>query len=97
MTGPLFHAHWSSGSNNTDNGQMRMWIVRPETTGGHRGSPLLTVVHLDTLFRLAHLMPVFNSTDPLPDDFEHSYTLDAFKSFYLNKYIDYHAFETLCS
>ncbi|KAL4256965.1 hypothetical protein AB1N83_009946 [Pleurotus pulmonarius] len=97
ITIPCALVEWFKQYGQRPDASTGMWIVRPETTGGHRESPLLTVVHLDTLFRLAHLMPVFNSTDPLPDDFEHSYTLDAFKSFYLNKYIDYHAFETLCS
>ena len=50
------------------------------------------LVHIDAIVRAAHLIGIAgDSTIPhglLPSD-----ALDVFKSFYINKFIDYHAFE----
>ncbi|KAF9487600.1 hypothetical protein BDN71DRAFT_1404502 [Pleurotus eryngii] len=70
-----------------------MWIVRPETSG-HHDTPVLSVIHLDSLLWLAHLLPIFASTS-LPYNFSHVDSLDAFRAFYINKYIDHHTFELL--
>ncbi|KAJ6603902.1 hypothetical protein B0H10DRAFT_1821877, partial [Mycena sp. CBHHK59/15] len=66
-----------------------MWIVEPEMKGRSR---LTTIVHLDTLLRGAHLIPVYGS-DYIPVGFRYTYSLDAFKSFHVNKYIDHHTNE----
>ncbi|KAJ6548944.1 hypothetical protein B0H19DRAFT_1300082 [Mycena capillaripes] len=66
-----------------------MWIVEPEMKGRAR---LTTIVHLDTLLRGAHLIPVYGE-DYLPVGFHYTYSLDAFKSFHVNKYIDRHSNE----
>ncbi|KAJ6607973.1 hypothetical protein B0H10DRAFT_1816789 [Mycena sp. CBHHK59/15] len=66
-----------------------MWIVEPEMKGRSR---LTTIVHLDTLLHGAHLIPVYGS-DYIPVGFRYTYSLDAFKSFHVNKYIDHHANE----
>ncbi|KAI0026526.1 hypothetical protein K488DRAFT_66256, partial [Vararia minispora EC-137] len=70
-----------------------MWKVRPEVVAQGRSSiRLRSVEHLDSVLRAAHLMPVFGYGS-LPRGFDYRYTLDAFKEFYVNKYIDYHARE----
>lgn len=66
-----------------------MWIVRPDCTRGSRDK---SVVHLDSFLRGAHLIPVYDKLR-LPLNFKHSYSLDAFKAYYVNKYIDHHAYE----
>lgn len=66
-----------------------MWRVEPEFVGQDKD---MSVLHLDTFLRGAHLIPIFGP-DPLPLDFRYSYSLDAFKAFYVNKYIDHHANE----
>ncbi len=66
-----------------------MWIVEPEIQDGQRAVGL---VHLDTISCAVHLMPVYLHTE-LPIDFHFSYSLDAFTSFYVNKYADYHSHE----
>ena len=72
-----------------DNG---MWIVEPEyTTDGSRS---MSVIHVDSIVRAAHLLPVFGPPSPIPPKVKFSLTLDSFNAFYVNKYIDYHAFET---
>jgi hypothetical protein len=73
-----------------DNG---MWIVEPEHVAD--GSRLMSVVHIDSIVRAAHLLPIFRAFSTLPPALEFSLTLDTFCAFYVNKYIDYHAFETL--
>ncbi|KAJ7725533.1 hypothetical protein B0H16DRAFT_1781820 [Mycena metata] len=66
-----------------------MWIVEPQMKGRSR---LTTIIHLDTLLRGAHLIPVYGSGH-IPVGFRYSHSLDAFKSFHVNKYIDHHANE----
>jgi hypothetical protein len=73
----------------TDTG---MWIVQPDLASD--GSRLTSVVHLDSVFHGAHLVPVFNEA-LVPSSLHFSTTLDKFRAFYVNKYIDYHAFEVL--
>ena len=74
-----------------DNG---LWIFEPDLTADR--SRIMSVVHLDSIIRAVHLLPVFKDDTPIPREINFTHTLNVFKSFYLNKYIDYHAFETLC-
>lgn len=66
-----------------------MWIVEPELKGRAR---LTTIIHLDTLLRGAHLIPVYGGAH-IPVGFRYIHSLDAFKSFHVNKYVDHHANE----
>ena len=73
-----------------DNG---MWIVQPDNDNDkHR---VMSVVHVDSIVRAAHLLPVFGPDTAVPREINFSHTLDVFTAFYINKYIDYHAFETM--
>jgi len=67
-----------------------MWIVKPQTN--RQGRREQSVEHLDTVLRGAHLIPVFGD-GPLPKQFHYSYSLDAFNSYYVNKYADNHCHE----
>ncbi|KAI0032371.1 hypothetical protein K488DRAFT_78514 [Vararia minispora EC-137] len=70
-----------------------MWKAEPEFEGTSRSvRRMQTVEHLDTVYRAAHLMPVFGD-GPLPIRFDFRDSLDAFTSFYVNKYVDHHAHE----
>ncbi|KAL1732449.1 hypothetical protein EV714DRAFT_206607 [Schizophyllum commune] len=62
-----------------------LWVVQPDTTRGVRD---VSVVHLSTLIRCAQLLPVFGSMT-MPVGFQHCYTYDSFKAFYVNKYADH--------
>jgi len=66
-----------------------MWVVHPDIVQGRQEC---SVLHLDSFLRAAHLIPVFG-THRLPHNFHWSYSLDAFHAYYVNKYIDHHAFE----
>jgi hypothetical protein len=69
-----------------------MWVVTPEVERNRR--PTLAVLHLDCIARAAHLLPVYGS-ELLPDDFHFSYSLDSFRAFFVNRYMDHHTHEFL--
>ena len=73
-----------------DNG---LWVVEPSYD--ENGSQHMSVVHVDSIVRTAHLLPVFQGSSTLPPQLTFSQTLESFRAFYINKYIDYHAFETM--
>jgi hypothetical protein len=50
---------------------------------------------VDSIIRAAHLLPVFRGDAAVPREINFSHMLDIFTAFYINKYIDYHAFETV--
>ena len=73
-----------------DNG---MWIFEPDYNNNQYR--IMSVVHVNSIIRAVHLLPVFKDKTPIPREVNFTNTLDVFKAFYLNKYIDYHTFETL--
>jgi hypothetical protein len=73
-----------------DNG---MWVMT--RTPDHFGSaPSLSVIHIDSIFCAVHLLPIFDTT-PVPRALNYTQSLNSFKGFYVNNYIDYHAYETV--
>lgn len=68
-----------------------MSVVKPTTHGGRK---VWGVIHLDTIIHSVHLLPVFRGVT-IPLDFHFLHTLDAFTSFYINKYADYHTHECI--
>jgi hypothetical protein len=66
-----------------------LWVVKPEFIGNHRS---VAVIHLDSIVRGAHLLPVYGS-NPLPEDFDFTFSLDASRAFFVNRYVDHHAHE----
>jgi hypothetical protein len=72
-----------------------MWVVAPEFVGvGRQRRPNLAVVHLDTVVRGSHLLPLYGHS-ALPEDFHYSRALDAFRAYFVNKYADHHTYELL--
>jgi hypothetical protein len=53
----------------------------------------LTIIHLDTIFRAAHIVPAYRTSFFVRRSLTMHDTLDEFKVFYVNKYVDHHAFE----
>ncbi|KAJ7572018.1 hypothetical protein C8J56DRAFT_809850 [Mycena floridula] len=68
-----------------------MWVVAPEYQGSVQP---VQVIHLDTIARGIHLLPVYGK-GYLPEDFVYTMALDSFKSFFVNHFIDHHAHEFL--
>ncbi|KAJ7917317.1 hypothetical protein B0H13DRAFT_2443415 [Mycena leptocephala] len=56
------------------------------------GEREMSIIHLDTILRAAHLLPV-HGDDPVPRHFKHTRSLDLFAAFYVNKYADHHSHE----
>ncbi|KAI6096588.1 hypothetical protein F5141DRAFT_1220658 [Pisolithus sp. B1] len=73
----------------TDTG---MWIVRPAFTAQRR--PSIGIIHVDTLYRAAHLIPLY-ATRPVSRNLKPHHSYDSFTAFYINKFIDHHAFSLL--
>ncbi|KAF8055570.1 hypothetical protein FPV67DRAFT_1435271 [Lyophyllum atratum] len=89
---PCALVHWLVVVGDSPDLDTGLWVVRPEFDAGRRRT--LEVVHLDSIARAAHLLPVYGSA-PLPEDFHFSVSLDAFRAFFINKYIDHHAHQFL--
>ncbi|KAI0668119.1 hypothetical protein C8Q78DRAFT_1071468 [Trametes maxima] len=84
--------HWFLHEGEFPDEDTGMWTVRPRYLRGRR--PMLSVVHLDTIFRAAHLIGV-SDTKRITDTQSANTALDDFDRYYVNKYIDHHAFEVL--
>lgn len=92
-TFPCALVHWLVPIGEHVDNDTGMWVVRPEFEGnGQRRTT--AIIHLDTLARSAHLLPVYGSSS-LPEDHHFSESLDAFRSYYVNCYVDHHAHEFL--
>ncbi|KAF8953939.1 hypothetical protein BDZ97DRAFT_1908567 [Flammula alnicola] len=87
---PCALVEWFKKVGRSPEEQTGMWVVKPEIDD--RGNRLMSVVHIDTILRGAHLLPVFGKQF-LPLCFRHMWSLDAFKSFFVNKYADRHVNE----
>ena len=68
-----------------------MWMVKPSFLNRTR---YLSVIHIDSIIRAAHLIPIFGRELVLPFVAFHS-SLDNYRGFYINHFVDHHAFE-LC-
>lgn len=88
---PCALVHWYTTVGTEPDGPTGMWVVQPEYTRHNYRN--MGVIHLDSIVRGAHLLPRFPSTTQLPREINYTQTLDAYQSFYVNKYVDHHAFE----
>lgn len=79
--------HWFVRREDVPDADTDMWIVEPEFT--RNGRRVLEVIEVQTIARGAHLLPVYG-TGTLPEDFNYVDALDAFRSYYVNPYIDHH-------
>jgi hypothetical protein len=87
-TYPCALVRWFSHAADERDEDTGMWMVQPEVDNG---SPSISVIHVDCIFRAAHLLPIYGD-DPIGSISPYD-TLDVFPTFYVNKYIDHHAFE----
>ena len=67
-----------------------MWMVRPQFNQRNQHSH--SIIHVDTIYRAAHLIPVYSKHFVLTHNRPH-HSYDSFRLFYVNKYADHHAFE----
>lgn len=90
---PCALVQWYSTIGDTPDNVTGMWLVRPQFEANNR--PSMAVIHIDSIVRGVHLMGVCDSRQFLPEDFPFTLSLDAFRSFYVNKYADHHINELL--
>lgn len=86
---PCALVHWYSKIDQEPDTLTGMWRVEPDFDC--EGEPIYEVLHLDTLIRTAHL--IGEPDGPLPADITYITALDKFDAFYVNKYVDHHAYE----
>ncbi len=82
--------HWFECTEDEPDELTGMWTVAPEN--GRDNAPHLSVVHIDTIMRAAHLIPVYDNS-VISKYHKHQTTLDAFDNFFVNKFADHHANE----
>ncbi|KIM61208.1 hypothetical protein SCLCIDRAFT_122526 [Scleroderma citrinum Foug A] len=87
---PCVLVQWFTTISDRPDENTEMWVVQPDFDAD--GQQELEVVHIDCILQGVHLIPVYGH-DQLPTDIQHRDTLDIFKAYYVNKYIDHHAFE----
>ena len=87
---PCALVRWYSMSNEPEP-DTGMWVVQPEFT--HQGMRHTSIIHVDSIARGAHLLPKFPSDASIYREINYMNVLDVYSSFYVNKFIDHHAFE----
>ena len=87
---PCALVHWFEPVGNEPCPDTGMWIVRPTFRGRFKES---RIIPISSIYRAAHLLPIYKTGYKVPRTMSPEDTLDSFKAFYVNKYIDHHAFE----
>jgi len=83
--------HWFSCVGTGPDENTGFWIVEPDF--GDDEKPYIAIIHVDSIFRAAHLLPVYRTNSYTKRSLTMHNTLDTFKQFYVNRFVDYHAFE----
>jgi len=89
-TYPCALVRWFSRIGHEPDEDTGMWRVERDFDANDE--PLTSVVHLDCIVRATHLIGVYGR-EFIPEDLSPHESLDAFQTFYVNKFIDHHAFE----
>lgn len=89
---PCVLAHWYSRVDDAVDENTRMWVVKQDL---ELGKPCAAVLHLDSILRAVHLVPVYGTSTFIPRRLSPAHSLDIFKAFYINKYADHHSFEVI--
>jgi hypothetical protein len=90
ITYPCALVTWFSLLDEEPDEDTGMWMVQPEVNPDD--TPVTTMIHLDCIFRAAHLLPIHGNAS-VPTTISPHNSLNAFSAFYVNKYADHHAFE----
>jgi hypothetical protein len=67
-----------------------MWIMEPDVYEG--GKPITDIIHLDTIVHASHFIAMYGNK-PVLKGIPFCYALNLFHLYYVNKYIDHHAFK----
>ena len=86
---PCALVRWFSRVGDSPDEHTGMWVVQLDDD---EYPP--SIIHLDSVVRAAHLLPVFG-LERVSKALSFTDTLDNFTRFYVNKFADHHAFETI--
>ncbi len=70
-----------------------LWIIEPEFQD--TGDPHLAVIHTDCIYRAVQFIPAYRTAEHISNTLTMYSSLDTFRLFYVNKFSDHQAFETL--
>ena len=87
---PCALVHWYSLVGDSPNENTGMWVIERDILDN--GKPQTSVIHLDSILRLAHLLPIYGD-EQAPRGLKYMDSLDIFEEFYVSKFADNHAFE----
>jgi hypothetical protein len=90
---PCALVHWFSIVGDEPDEDTGFSTVEPDFTDD--GSPRIAIVHIDSIYRAVHLLAAHRDSQFINRALTMHSTLDKFKTFYVNKYADHHAFDTL--
>jgi len=83
--------HWFKEVTDPPHSATGMWMVKPQFSGEQA---TIQVISIDSIFCGAHLLPIYGR-DALPEDFRFPDSLDAFRAYFVNHFVDHHAYEIL--
>lgn len=86
---PCALVQWYSCVGEEPDEETGMWVVQPDVNDD--GSPVLAVIHLDSIVRAAHLIGAYGENF-VNKTITFDTSLDAFHSYYVNKFADHHSF-----
>ncbi|KIY48112.1 hypothetical protein FISHEDRAFT_43931, partial [Fistulina hepatica ATCC 64428] len=87
------YIHWFNKVGNHPDPVTRMWHMEPDLCGQHR-EPYMSIMHVDSLVHGTRLILVYGAV-PVPIDMDYMESLNMYSTYYVNCYIDHHAFETI--
>ena len=90
ITYPCALVHWFSRVGDEVDEDTGMWEVELDLE--ETGAPVTGIVHLDSVLQAAHLMGMCGEAF-VPKTLTPDNSLDFFHSFYVNKFVDHHAFK----
>ena len=90
FTYPCALVMWFSTVGTSPCPQTGMWMVEPDFDS--TGNRAMSIIHIDSILRGAHIMGNAGNSR-IPRHLTCDDSLDAFSSFFVNKYIDHHAYE----
>ena len=90
---PCALIQWFSRIADEPDDQTGLCLVEPELY--ENSQPYLAIIHLDCVVRAAHLVPAYHTSNFVRRSLTMHDSLDEFKIFYVNKYVDHHAFGLL--
>jgi hypothetical protein len=83
--------HWFCRTDSEPDQDSGMWIVEPEFNIDEQ--PHIEIMHVDSIYCAAHLIPVYRTNHYISRTISMHDTLNTFREFYVNKFVDHHTFK----